>query len=88
MAMVQTTHGQVEGLERGGAGWFSGSGAHHVFLGIPFAAPPPRFGAPEPPARWDGVGPGVAFEKSAPQADHPHPGLFLPAHLVTKTAYT
>jgi para-nitrobenzyl esterase len=74
MAIVQTTHGRIEGLERDGAGWFSGSGEHHAFLGIPFATPPARFGAPEPPAPWEGVRPAVAFEKSAPQADHPIQG--------------
>ena len=65
MAIVTTTAGQVEGLERDGAAWFSGSGSHHAFLGIPFAAPPGRFRAPEPPVPWEGVRAAKAFEKSA-----------------------
>ena len=75
MAIVTTTAGQVEGLERDGAGWFSGSGSHHAFLGIPFAAPPGRFRAPEPPVPWEGVRAAKAFEKSAPQGDHPIQGF-------------
>lgn len=75
MAIVQTTHGRVEGLERDGAGWYSGGGSHHAFLGIPFAAPPGRFRAPEPPRPWEGVRPARAFEKSAPQGDHPIQGF-------------
>ena len=71
MAIVQTTEGTIEGLERDGAGWFSGGGAHHAFLGIPFAAPAARFHAPAPPVPWEGVRPAQAFEKSAPQGDHP-----------------
>jgi para-nitrobenzyl esterase len=70
MAVVQTTYGQVDGLERDGE-YASGGGRHHAFLGIPFAAPPRRFHAPEPPAPWTGVRPAYAFEKSAPQGDHP-----------------
>jgi len=75
MAIVQTTYGKLDGLERDGAGWFSGGGAHHAFLGIPFASPPPRFHAPEPPQPWEGVRPAQQFEKSAPQGDHPIQGF-------------
>lgn len=48
-AIVETTAGKVEGLEKGGLS---------IFLGIPFAAPPVgkrRWLPPEPVEPWAGV---------------------------------
>ncbi|WP_010146822.1 carboxylesterase/lipase family protein [Serinicoccus profundi] len=38
-----------------------------VFLGMPFAAPPARFAAPEPPGPWEGVREALAFGPPPPQ---------------------
>lgn len=73
MAMVSTTNGPVEGLERDEHG-----GAHHAFLGIPFAASTAgagRFRAPRAVEAWGTPRTAVAFEKSAPQGDHPIQGF-------------
>ncbi|MEX2032366.1 MAG: carboxylesterase family protein, partial [Dehalococcoidia bacterium] len=77
MATVKTTHGPVEGLERSEFGGRAAP-AHHAFLGIPFAAPTGganRFRAPQPPTPWTAVRPAQAFEKSAPQGEHPIQGF-------------
>src|SRR4051812_36941359 len=39
-----------------------------VFRGIPYAAPPARFGAPEPVRAWDGVREATAFGPPPPQS--------------------
>jgi para-nitrobenzyl esterase len=60
---VRTTPGDVSGTTDEGA---------HVFLGIPFAAPPfgeHRFTAPAPVASWDGVRECVRYGPTAPQKD-------------------
>src|SRR3954467_7447031 len=49
------------GMVSGGAG---SDASVRVFKGIPFAAPPggpPRWKAPQPPAKGDGVKPALAF---------------------------
>ncbi|MCK9487753.1 MAG: carboxylesterase family protein [Dehalococcoidia bacterium] len=73
MAIVSTTNGPVEGLERDEHG-----GPHHAFLGIPFAAGTGganRFRAPQPVTAWTSTRPTQAFERSAPQGDHPIQGF-------------
>jgi para-nitrobenzyl esterase len=39
-----------------------------VFRGIPYAAPPARFGAPQPPRAWDGVREATTFGPPPPQS--------------------
>lgn len=61
--VVRTTSGDVSGTTDEGS---------HVFLGVPFAAPPfgeHRFAAPAPVERWDGVRECVRFGPTAPQRD-------------------
>lgn len=73
MAIVNTTSGPVEGLERDGHG-----GPHHAFLGMPFAAGTGganRFRAPQPVTPWAAPRPAQAFERSAPQGEHPIQGF-------------
>jgi para-nitrobenzyl esterase len=60
---VRTTSGDVSGTTDEGS---------HVFLGVPFAAPPfgeHRFGEPVGPQPWDGVRECVRFGPTAPQRD-------------------
>jgi para-nitrobenzyl esterase len=60
-AIVETTAGKVEGLEKGGLS---------IFLGIPFAAPPVgkrRWLPPEPVEPWAGVRETKSFVGTAPQ---------------------
>jgi para-nitrobenzyl esterase len=64
---VRTSGGTVRGLTRDGV---------HVFLGIPYAAPPfgsRRFAAPQPPERWDGVRPAVEYGPTAPAPPYAPP---------------
>jgi para-nitrobenzyl esterase len=73
MAVVETSHGRVEGAERDGV---------HAFMGIPYAAAPVgerRFRPPTPRQRWDGVRPS-AVSAVVRQADSPGPfgDLFRP----------
>ncbi len=61
--VVRTTSGDVSGARDEGS---------HVFLGIPYAAPPfgeHRFAAPAPVEHWDGVRECVRFGPTAPQRD-------------------
>jgi para-nitrobenzyl esterase len=60
---ARTTSGRVSGLEKDGV---------HRFLGVPYAAPPVRFAAPEPAPRWDGVRDATSPGPNAPQ---PHRGI-------------
>jgi len=66
---VRTTSGKIEGLE---------IGAHRVFRGIPYAAPPVgdrRFAAPSPPTPWGGVRACTAFGPACPQPPSALPGM-------------
>jgi para-nitrobenzyl esterase len=68
-AIVETTHGKVEGTAS--AGCFR-------FLGIPFAAPPVgrlRFGPPRALAPWTGVRPATTAGTACPQAESLLPGM-------------
>lgn len=61
--IARTEHGSVRGRIDEGA---------HVFLGIPYAAPPfgeHRFAAPVPPDAWDGVRDALRYGPTAPQRD-------------------
>ena len=67
--IVETSEGQIEGVQRG---------SHQAFLGVPFAKPPVgglRWRAPEAAERWDGVRDASAFGNAAAQPDHPIPGF-------------
>ncbi|MPZ99742.1 MAG: carboxylesterase family protein [Dehalococcoidia bacterium] len=69
MAVVQTTHGKVQGLERGG---------HEAYFGIPYAAPvdgAARFRAPRPAEAWSGVREATERGLAAPQGTHPVQGF-------------
>jgi para-nitrobenzyl esterase len=73
MAVIESSSGKIEGVERGGV---------HAFMGIPYAAAPVgarRFRPPAPPARWDGVRPSAVGDVVR-QARSPGPfgELFLP----------
>jgi para-nitrobenzyl esterase len=62
-SVVQTVSGAVQGFTDESA---------HVFLGVPFAAPPfgeHRFAAPAPVDPWDGVRECLAYGPTAPQKD-------------------
>ena len=66
--VVRTTSGDVSGTTDEGS---------HVFLGVPFAAPPfadRRFAAPARAEPWDGVRACVRFGPTAPQRD---PGITI-----------
>lgn len=68
-AIVETTHGKVEGLASDGC---------FRFLGIPYAAPPTgalRFRAPQPLAPWTGVRPATSPGNACPQPDSVLPGM-------------
>ncbi len=68
MTETRTTSGAVRGFDEDGA---------HVFLGIPYAAPPlgaNRFGVPVPPEKWDGMRECRAYGPTAPQRD---PGMTI-----------
>jgi para-nitrobenzyl esterase len=68
-SLVQTQSGKVEGEQRG---------AHHAFLGIPYAKPPLgrlRFQAPEPPLPWTGTRACKAYGASAIQGAMFAPGV-------------
>lgn len=59
--IIRTASGEVRGLRVEGL---------HVFLGVPYAAPPVgplRFAPPAPPAAWDGVRDATRFGATAPQ---------------------
>ncbi len=61
MTVVETCHGSVRGVQKGGV---------LQFRGLPFAAPPVgelRWRAPQPPAPWSGVRDGAEFGHVAPQ---------------------
>ena len=58
-AVVQVTGGVVRG---------AGQADLAVFRGIPYAAPPARFGAPEPVQPWDGVREATRFGPPPPQS--------------------
>jgi para-nitrobenzyl esterase len=60
---ARTTSGRVRGLEKDGV---------HRFLGVPYAAPPVRFAAPEPAPRWDGV---RETDRPGPNAPQPQRGI-------------
>ncbi|WP_369777126.1 carboxylesterase/lipase family protein [Streptomyces sp. R33] len=63
---VRTGYGVVEGR--------TGPDGIAAFRGIPYAAAPVgalRFGAPEPPAAWDGVRDAGAFGPTAPKVPYP-----------------
>jgi len=63
MTIVATRSGKVEGFERDGV---------HVFLGIPYAAPPVgarRWRAPEPEEGWDGVREATRFSAQSAQTE-------------------
>lgn len=69
MAVVETTHGKVEGRE---------APTHQTYLGIPFAAPPVgrlRFAPPAPPAPWTGVRPALEPGHACPQPQSLLPGM-------------
>ncbi len=69
MTTITTTHGDIEGADRGG---------HHAFLGVPFAAPPTgtrRFRAPEPPEPWPGVWDATKTRASSAQYENPMQGF-------------
>lgn len=74
MTVVETSHGAVRGTAAEGV---------HAFKGIPYAAPPfgaRRFGAPDPPARWDGVRDATRFGPTAPAPGYAPPfDTLLPA---------
>ena len=62
-SVVKTRSGAVRGMIDEGA---------HVFLGIPFAAPPfgeHRFAPPAPPEPWEGTRDALAYGPTAPQKD-------------------
>jgi para-nitrobenzyl esterase len=64
---VRTTSGGVRGTTRDGV---------HVFLGIPYAAPPfgpRRFAAPQPPEPWDGVREATEYGPTAPKPPYAPP---------------
>ncbi|NMO94020.1 carboxylesterase/lipase family protein [Actinomycetospora sp. TBRC 11914] len=65
---ARTTAGRVRGVEKDGV---------HRFLGVPYAAPPVRFTAPEPPPRWDGVRDADRPGPNAPQPTRGIPGVDL-----------
>ncbi|HUP86671.1 MAG TPA: carboxylesterase family protein [Acidimicrobiales bacterium] len=72
--VVQTTSGAVRGSSERGA---------HVFLNIPYAAPPfgaRRFQAPAPPNSWEGIRDALAYGATAPQ---PHRQFTLVPEPVT-----
>ena len=56
---VRVTGGVVRGV---------GEGTVSVFRGIPYAAPPARFGAPQPVQPWDGVRQASTFGPPPPQS--------------------
>lgn len=65
---ARTTAGSVRGSYEGGLA---------VFRGIPFAQPPfgpRRFGAPQPPQRWEGVRDATRFGPPPPQTIRSAPG--------------
>lgn len=55
---ARTTAGRVRGVEKDGV---------LRYLGVPYAAPPVRFAAPEPVPRWDGARDATAPGPNAPQ---------------------
>jgi para-nitrobenzyl esterase len=64
--VVHTTSGAVRGLAR--------DGVLH-WRGLPYAAPPARFAAPQPPAPWTGVRDATQFGPAAIQAGDPRIAL-------------
>ena len=66
MATIADVHSDIEvtgGVVRGGI-----EGNLAVFRGIPYAALPVRFGAPQPVAAWDGVREAQRFGPPPPQS--------------------
>ncbi len=57
-AVVETSYGALRGTPDGDS---------LAFLGVPFAAPPVRWRAPEPPAPWDGVREAATFAEPCTQ---------------------
>src|SRR5262245_5230321 len=58
---VMTTEGPVQGFVQQGV---------HIFLGLPYAAPPVgagRWRPPQPPAPWQGVREATAYANTCPQ---------------------
>ena len=69
MTIVDTTHGKLEGEQRG---------AHTAYRGIPFAGPAGgegRFRKPTPATAWTGVRRAVEWGAAARQTGHPIPGF-------------
>jgi len=77
-AIVMTRQGEVQGRL---------SNSVHMFMGIPFAAPPfgpRRFLAPQPVEPWRGVRDASAFGPKPPQLPYPPPwDVLIPEHPVT-----
>ncbi|MDE2301247.1 MAG: carboxylesterase family protein [Sphingomonadales bacterium] len=69
-AMVQTRNGALRGVRTGGV---------RRFLGVPYAAPPKRFEAAQPPVRWDGARDACQPGPSAPHRVADFPGLDVKA---------
>jgi len=68
--IVETTHGKLEGSQRGADRANQADQAYQAYRGIPFAMPPIgelRFRAPVLPEPWGGVRDATRFGPSAPQ---------------------